>query len=297
MDRLRSKHEKRSAKTETRFSLLLQPFALRPPLFPVLSLLFLLLTSCVRHPQRYEDFSTPTPLQPGTFLILGFVGGREAWDNPSQGVRQFALNLKAKDLYARIETVENQKRNLALRLVSEAFDQDRDGNLDKHETQSIRLILYGQSFGGAAVVKLARQLKTHGVPVRLTIQIDSVGRGDGLIPSNVVRAANLYQSDGVLIKGQSLIRAEDPSRTKILGNYRFGYKNLKIDLSGIRWHKKVFRKAHTKMGLDPEVWCLVETLILSEINRGPQPNPGHPQQVKVPDLSSVPSTAWLRRLD
>jgi thioesterase domain-containing protein len=69
--------------------------------------------------------------------------------------------------------------------------------------------LYGQSFGGAAVVKLARQLDKLGVPVLLTVQIDSVGRGDARIPPNVARAASLFQRNGVLISGEAPIVAED----------------------------------------------------------------------------------------
>jgi hypothetical protein len=30
--------------------------------------------------QRYEDFTTSTPLKEGGVLIFGFMGGREAWD-------------------------------------------------------------------------------------------------------------------------------------------------------------------------------------------------------------------------
>ena len=48
------------------------------------------------------------------------------------------------------------------------------------------LVMYGQSFGGAAVVKLARQLQAMSLPVLLTIQIDSVGRDDSVIPQNVL---------------------------------------------------------------------------------------------------------------
>jgi hypothetical protein len=80
------------------------------------------------------------------------------------------------------------------------------------------LILYGQSFGGAAVVKLARELEVMGVPVLLTVQVDSVGRGDGIIPANVARAANLFQRNGLFIRGEPKIRAQDPSRTTIIGN-------------------------------------------------------------------------------
>jgi hypothetical protein len=127
--------------------------------------------------------------------------------------------------------------------------------------------VYGQSFGGAAVVKLARQLQKMGVPVFLTVQVDSVGRGDGIIPSNVLRAANLFQSNGRFIRGEREIRAEDPAKTTIIGNFKFDYAQKDIDISKVSWGKKAFRVAHTKMEYDPEVWDRVEALIVEAIRK------------------------------
>jgi hypothetical protein len=166
-----------------------------------------------------------------------------------------------------IETVENKKRALALRLVQEAFDLDHNGILDEAERAATRLILYGQSFGGAATVKFSRQMRDLGIPVVLTIQIDSVGVGDEVIPSNVRRAANLYQNNGILIQGEARIRAEDPSRTEVIGNFEYDYTNKEIDISFVPWHKKIFRISHTKMNYDQEVWDRVKELVLSEIQR------------------------------
>jgi len=216
--------------------------------------------------QRFQDFVTRTPLEPGEYLILGFMGGRDRWDDERRGVRRLALKLRAMHLPGvHVETVENTKRDTALKLIRSAFDRNRDHMLNEQERTSVRLILYGQSFGGAAVVKLARQLKKMDVPVLLTVQIDSVGWGDAVIPSNVVSAANLYQRDGLFIRGEPQIRAEDPAKTKIVGNFRFSYRDRNIDLSKMPWHKKVFRVAHAKMELDPEVWAKVEDIILSAI--------------------------------
>jgi hypothetical protein len=99
----------------------------------------------------------------------------------------------------------------------------------------------------------------------LTVQIDSVGRGDALIPPNVRHAANLYQRNGKIIRGEPAIRAENPDTTKILGNFKYDYRNKKIDISGIPWHKKIFRADHTKMNLDPDVWKQVKELILKYV--------------------------------
>ena len=217
--------------------------------------------------QRYQDFTTPTPLKEGDTLIIGFMGGRESWDNGKRGVRKLALKLRAMNLPGvHVETVENKRRRLAIELIRNAFDRDRDGRLDERERASARLIVYGQSFGGAAVVKLARQLESLGVPVLLTVQVDSVGRGDKVIPPNVRRAANLFQRDGLIIKGEREIRAEDPARTAIVGNFKFDYDGKKVDLSEVSWLKRLFQAAHTKMDHDPEVWALVERLILDAVS-------------------------------
>jgi hypothetical protein len=207
-------------------------------------------------------------LQNKAILIIGFLGGREPWDNDKRPVRKLALKLRSLNLpEVYVETVENKKRDLALQLIENAFDRNRDGQFDEQERASARLILYGQSFGGAAVVKLAQQVKQLGIPILLTVQVDSVGRGDQLIPANVKRAANLYQRNGLIIKGEKEIRAEAPDQTLILANTQFDYHNKKIDISEVSWTKKIFRVAHTKMEYDPEVWTKVEELIMNEIGR------------------------------
>ena len=221
----------------------------------------------VSHGQLYQDFTISTPVDASQTLVLGFMGGRDSWDDDRQGVRRLALKLRSRNLPIQVETVENGKRGLALRLVVAAFDVNRDGGLSQQEKENVRLVVYGQSFGGAAVVKLARQLSREDIPVLLTIQIDSVGRNDKEIPPNVRRAANLYQSNGWVIRGQSGVRAEDPQKTEIIGNFQFNYKEKEIDISEVHWFKKLFRVAHTKMGLDLDVWDKVEELIGEEVRQ------------------------------
>ena len=218
--------------------------------------------------QRYRNFTVSTPLQQDQILILGFMGGREPWDNEKRNVRKLALKLRSmNDPKICVETVENKKRSLAIELINNAFDKNHDGALDDQERSSVRLIVYGQSFGGAAVVKLARELKRMEVPIALTVQIDSVGRNDSIIPGNVIRAANLFQQNGWFIKGEPKVRAEDPARTLILGNFEFDYSNTKIDISSVSIMKKAFRVAHTKMEYDQQVWDKVESLILDTIQQ------------------------------
>ncbi len=216
-------------------------------------------------PQEMKDFTTPLPLPEAHTLIIGFQGGREDWDNDT-AVRRLALKLRGMKLAGlHVETIENTRRSTALRLVQQAFDRNRNGKLEAEEKQAASLIVYGHSFGGAAVVKFAKQLDELGVPIRLTVQIDSVGWGDAEIPANVRRAANLYQRDGWIIQGEAPIRAKEPDRTQILGNWEFDYSGKEIDLSHVGFFKKLFRHAHTRMEYDPVVWDKVEELILEEL--------------------------------
>lgn len=225
--------------------------------------------------QHFSDFTTPTPLPEGHTLIIGFQGGRQRWDSEREGTRRLAIKLRGMELPGvHVETAENKRRALALDLIERAFDRNRDGRLDDEERAAVRLIVYGQSFGGAAVVKLARELEARGIPVLLTVQVDAVGRNDDVIPANVRRAANLFQDDGWLIRGQPEIRAADPAKTEILGNFRFSYGEKAVDMSQVPWRQRLFRDAHAKMCNDPDVWGKVEELVLSEFDESTrQPGP------------------------
>jgi hypothetical protein len=219
--------------------------------------------------QQYHHFSTPTPIEENQTLILGFLGGRENWDDASRGVRQLAMKIDSMNLPAvHIETLENRKRDLALELILNSFDSNQDGYLDERECNTARLIMYGHSLGGAAVVKLSHNLKDMGIPVLLTVQIDSVGftYDDHVIPTNVRRAANLYQRDGWLLVGEDEIVPQDSDKTKIIANLKFDYKGKEVDMSGVPWERRLLAVPHSKMDADPEVWSTVEQFILSEID-------------------------------
>ena len=218
--------------------------------------------------QRMKDFTAPTPLPPGSTLVIGFLGGVEQWNVDKHRVRKLALDLRDKNLPGvYVETVENHHRARAIALIKHALDQNGDGRLDPAERDSVRIILYGHSMGGAAVVKAARELEKIGVPVELTVQIDSVGFSDAVIPPNVSRAANLYQNEGTVIHGRPEIRAEEPAKTEILGNFRYTYRGRQVDTSDLPLYHKVFHSVHMKMERDPAVWSQVESFILDAIQQ------------------------------
>lgn len=212
------------------------------------------------------DIRTPVPMPRGSLLVVGFLGAWEEWDNEKRSVRKLALALRARHLPGVfIETAGNRDRKTVVRFIRRALDQNHDGKLDTAEKQSVAIICYGQSFGGAACVKLARELNRLGIGLRLTVQVDSVGRDDDWIPPNVSRALNLYQHDPGPVWGEAEIKAVDPSRTTILGNIRFFYFFRNIDM---RDYPRIARRlgvAHWKMDNDPVVWNQVEAVILAEV--------------------------------
>jgi hypothetical protein len=216
--------------------------------------------------QSIKDFQTPTPLPKNDVLVLGFLGGWEPWDNENRGVRKLALQLREQRLPGvHVETISNHKRDLALELITKALDSNTNGSLEPDERGAHRIILYGQSFGGAAVVKLARQLERLEVPVQLTVQVDSVGWSDSVIPGNVAAAANFYQAHWFTVRGEREIRAARPERTRIIENTRFNYSKKNPRHSPDSWFRRKFGGGHAWMDADPAVWARVEKLILDAL--------------------------------
>jgi len=212
----------------------------------------------------------PPPRPANRTVIIGFLGGFERWNDEHRGVRRVALDLRAREeLNVVAETFGNHHRAAAMAFLQNLLDTNGDGKLEANERASARVILYGQSWGGAAAVKAARELSSWGVPVLLTVQVDSVGVSDAVIPPNVRSAANFFQHDPLTIHGRQEIRAADPARTEILGNYELTYLFRPIDASpgSASWARRNLGGGHAKMELDPAVWAQVEELILNAITR------------------------------
>jgi pimeloyl-ACP methyl ester carboxylesterase len=215
---------------------------------------------------RLADLTTPTPLPPGAALVVGFLGGYESWNDPHRGVRQLVLRLRARPgVYA--ESISNHRRGVALTLIRRALDTNRNGRLDADERSRARVILFGQSWGGAAAIETAQELDRLGVPVLLTVQVDSVGVHDGVIPANVRAAVNFYQHDPLTIQGRGAIRAADPARTAILGNFESSYVFRSVDESDGSWARRTLGGSHAKMELDPAIWARVEQYISDALTR------------------------------
>jgi hypothetical protein len=217
--------------------------------------------------------STAAPKVTSPAIVIGFVGGFIRHDNAVHGGVQIAERLRKEyPSGVHVEVFENRRADDARKEILELLDVNHDGKLSPQEKQSARIIIYGHSWGASETVALARQLKADGIPVLLTIQVDSVaklGEDDSLIPANVAEAVNFYQLNGYL-HGRPEIRAEDPKRTQIIGNIRFDYASKPIECSGYSWYARAFEKPHIEIECDPNVLSRVESLIRSHLPSPPQ---------------------------
>ncbi|HYT19036.1 MAG TPA: hypothetical protein VEW05_02280 [Candidatus Polarisedimenticolia bacterium] len=201
-------------------------------------------------------------------IVIGFVGGFVRHDNVVHSEVKLAGRLRKEypeGVY--VEVFENRRRNQALHAILSQLGANDSDTIPEDKKRTARVILYGHSWGGSAVVQLARDLEKRGIPVLLTIQVDSVAHGgqhDGVIPPNVARAANFYQPNG-MVHGRSKIRAENPSRTQIIGNFQFEYKQHPVDCPEYPWYDRTFTKTHMEIACDPKVWSQVEALIRGQI--------------------------------
>jgi pimeloyl-ACP methyl ester carboxylesterase len=199
-----------------------------------------------------------------SYILIGFAGGFVSHDNPHHGPVVLAKRIQSefpKDAY--VQVFENRRRKQALKTILRLLDSNHDGSLSSEEKSSARLILFGHSWGASAAVLLARDLDRLDIPVLLTVQVDSVAKlwqHDGIIPDNVTAAVNFYQPHG-LVHGRRLIRAADDTKTQILGNYRFDYRQKPVQCKGTSWFDRTFTPSHMQSQCDPHLWTQVEGLV------------------------------------
>ncbi len=205
---------------------------------------------------------------PQRTLVIGFVGGFIQHDNLVHSEVQLAARLrKAYPSGVDVVTFESYHGEKALETVLTLLNANHRRTMTPEEKSNARIIIYGHSWGASEAITLARKLEKRGIPVLLTIQVDSVEKlhqNDATIPTNVSQAVNFYQTNGYL-HGRRLIRAADPARTRIIGNFRFDYQRSVYNCGAYPWYDRIFSKAHTQIECDPSVWKQVESLIDTEI--------------------------------
>jgi hypothetical protein len=211
----------------------------------------------------------PLPAAPRSpAIVIGFVGGYVKHDNMVHSEVQLAAEIRAaypSDVYA--GAFENHRGQEAYQQILRLLDANHDGMLTAEEKNNARIVLYGHSWGAAETLTLARELQKQGIPVLLTIQVDSVakhGQNDRLVPANVAEAVNFYQRRG-FIRTQRRIQAEDPEHTRIIGNVLFDYRGQAIRCENYPWWDRYIAKPHTQIECDPKVWNQVGALIRSKL--------------------------------
>jgi len=201
-------------------------------------------------------------------IIIGFVGGfvhsNDLRHSEVQLIQQMR-SIYGSRVHAKV--FDNRHVKEAHGFILSALDTDNDSHLSAEERRHARIVLFGHSWGASAAVYLARDLQRDGIPVSLTVQVDSIrkhGEDDSVIPPNVREAVNFYQTGGVL-HGRSQIRALDQSRTTILGNYGYRYQTEPAECSRYPWHDRFLFKGHTAIECDPRVWSEISTLIQMQV--------------------------------
>jgi hypothetical protein len=223
-------------------------------------------------PSEMRASFSPSPPAVGKMqidsVVIGFLGGFVARNDARHTTVQIAQHLRTEyNGNVRVATFENRNLTEAHQMVLDLLHEQYATSSVARPTRELNVVLYGHSWGASAVVALARLLDKDKIQVALTLQVDSVAKpfqNDSVIPSNVVHAANFYQSDG-FPRGQSTILAADPARTKILGNFQFDYRGNIVDIGNLPWYNRVFMKRHIQIECDPVVWQRVEELIREEL--------------------------------
>jgi len=221
---------------------------------------------------NFLPVGTPVASAGPPTIVIGFLGGIVRRDDAVHSTVQLAEKLRKEypgGVY--IETFENRRREDARKTILRLLGKDHDGQLADDARNRARVILYGHSWGASAVVTLAKELEQDKIPVLLTVQVDSVAKGDqndAVIPANVAQAVNFYQPDGWL-HGRETITAADPAHTRILGNFRYSYKEAPLECKGYPWYSRLFSKSHIEIECDPRVWLQVENLIREQLDRTP----------------------------
>jgi hypothetical protein len=242
-------------------------------LFLIFSLVLVSGEASSKPPATPAGVSTAPPV-----IVIGFVGGYVRHDDRVHTEVQLVERLREEYSSAVfVQTFENHRGKDAHEAVLHLLDANSDGKLSSEEKQNARIVIFGHSWGASETVELARQLEKDGIPVILTIQVDSVskrGEDDAVIPANVSQAINFYQLDGML-HGQPQIRAANPAHTRILGNFRSDYKTKPLSCGQYPWWDRVFMKSHIQIECDPAVWNQVESLIRSNLSLETRlPSPG-----------------------
>jgi pimeloyl-ACP methyl ester carboxylesterase len=222
------------------------------------------LVATPRHVMAETQSSVSSDARGTTAIVVGFMGGFVSSHDLRREEVRVAQQLRARyGNSVHVEVFENRAKAKAHKLILQWLENDKNEKIageDGHETP---IILFGHSWGASTALSLARDLQREGIPVMLTVQVDSIskaGADDSLIPANVAEAINFYQNRGIL-HGCPKIRAADPTHTNILGNFWLRYKKRPVEYRQYPWYNRLLFKGHIAIECDPRLWSQIESLI------------------------------------
>jgi hypothetical protein len=169
-------------------------------------------------------------------IVAGFRGLVEDPNDRHSGVvaiRKRLLSLGHPDLCARVFSPYRQGTAIKwilsrLRSEGEEAPSPAAGEI----AHGPKIILFGYSLGGWAMMAVARRLGKEHVPVELGVEVDGMWSASKTAPPNMREAANFYQRKSFLMVGRNHIRAQDPELTQIVENERLdGLGHFTIDLA------------------------------------------------------------------
>ncbi len=161
----------------------------------IISAIFVLAVLFPAHAARHQSARSVSVQPPA--IVIGFLGGFVSPENKVHSVVQLAERLRQRyPSGVDVEIFENRHVPRAHRRILALLTASSHEVLTSQEKRDARIVLYGHSWGGAAVVQLARALQQDGIPVLLTVQVDAISKRYGsdisTVPSNVLEAANFY---------------------------------------------------------------------------------------------------------
>jgi len=182
----------------------------------------LALAATCGYPGLTARAQTPAAVPPEKrVVVVGFLGAFDHPRNQRKGMVRIASRLEALGCAdAEIAVASGWRWNRVYKSIRRLVDDDANGRISEAEiARTPTIVAYGHSLGGWAVIKLAEKLGKERIPVALTVQVDSVGIGDEVVPANVRAAANFYQRGNWFLRGENRIRTQDSERTTLLGNF------------------------------------------------------------------------------
>lgn len=218
-------------------------------------------------------------------IVIGFMGGHIQPDNLIHREALLVDQLRKEfGSRAMVKAYANRDGEAAHAAILRILDLNHDGTVSPDEARHARIVIYGHSWGASEAVTLARALSRDGIPVMLTVQVDSVkkpGEHDDIIPPNVRQAVNIFQRAG-LVHGTPVIRAENPEATTILGNFQVSYGTRHISCAQFPWYDRVLMRSHIEIESDPLIWQWIEALISSRMGVATAVDPVFPLSMNTP---------------